>query len=146
MANNSVDYSSVSCPHCGADPTDESVETARSNEQLRALGYTHTDQTLACPNGHEWTHGVPRGTPETDVWGCDACGDRYTPRDVFHSTDGRLHVVVKCRTCYYKPDEPLHFDIPTDVSERWGILLGHPDVCGSIEDADTEQRAQFTLL
>lgn len=142
----SIPWGKVTCPHCGSPPTEESIETAERDEQLRALGYVHSDYTVKCSNGHQWTHGVPRGEPEiAGVWECDACGDYYIPRDVFHSPDGRIHFVVKCKNCSYKPDAPLHFRIPDDMGEEWGILLGHPLVCGNTEDAEREQRVQLTL-
>jgi len=132
----------VTCPQCDAPVSDE----RKQHERLRALGYLHEDYTIECENGHTWTHGVPDGEPETtDEWTCDACGDHYVPRDVFHSPDGRIHFVVKCQNCYYKPDQPLHFRIPEDMGKEWGILLGHPAVCGNTEDAERERRVQLTM-
>lgn len=140
-----VGIEDVTCPHCGEPPTETSVEEALANDQLRALGYVHDDKNVECPNGHTWTHGIPKGDPETtEMWTCDACGGQYIPRDVFHSRDHRLHFVVKCEDCYYKPDDPLHFDIPEEMGEEWGILLGHPKVCGNTEDATDTDRVKLT--
>lgn len=141
-----VDLDGVTCPHCNESPTEESVEEAERNAQLRALGYVHKDYTVACENGHKWTHGVPEGEPScASSWVCDACGGYLIPRDVFHSADGRIHFVVKCEDCLYKPNNPLHFRIPEDMGEEWGILLGHPKVCGNTEDAERERRVQLTM-
>lgn len=137
-----VPLDDVTCPYCDADVSDES----KQHEQLRALGYLHSDYDVTCEQGHSWTHGVPKGEPETtEAWTCDACGGQLIPRDVFHSDDERIHFVVKCEDCYYKPDDPLHFRIPDDMGEEWGILLGHPAVCGNTEDAERERRVELTL-
>lgn len=141
-----IPWDDISCPHCGEPPTERSVEEARLNEHLRSLGYIHCDYVLQCKKNHSWTHGVPEGDPETaEAWTCDVCGDYYIPRDVFHSPDGRIHFVVKCKRCLHKPDSPLHFRIPEEMGDEWGILLGHPLICGNTEDAEREQRVKLTM-
>lgn len=134
-------FEHVTCPHCDADPID--VEDAERSAHLKQLGYLHRDVFMRCERGHEWTHGVPEGTPETeDLWTCDACGGIYIPRDVSYGIDGKLQVVLKCGDCYYRPDRPLRFEVPErdTGNNEWRVLLGHPDVCGDTKNA-TEHNA-----
>lgn len=115
----------ITCPQCGAEPTDESVREV----QLSNLGYKHGDTSYECTEcAHDWVHGVPVGSP--DEYGgdlrCEACADGwYLVHRIEQQTDGvRLH--LKCPTCYSF----------TYTNRSWDgagrALMGYPQITGEL--------------
>jgi hypothetical protein len=124
----------TTCPHCGGDPAHD------PQHLLSAVGYLPDDIAYECSACEEtWVHGVPIGENNSELAEalfCNACEERYAkvhrvewrwddqgPRAcVFH---------LKCPNCY-------HFFTSKRVMEdgQRTVLVGHPDITGSIEDAE----------
>lgn len=121
------------CPACGGDPEPDPLHN------LSAVGYLHDDIHYECADcGNDWTHGVPIGEHDSEMAEelfCEACRERYAiPHRFEWSTDGkgvkavRLH--LKCPNCF-------HFWVWTRPvgEDQITLLVGHPAVTGSVEDA-----------
>lgn len=117
------------CPECGGEPTAESL----ARGQLSDLGYLHEDKRLECENGHEWTVGIPNGSPDDDTWVCEACGGDLEPHFVYVFED-EARIKPKCRGCYWVPDDPIVLDASDNGTSR-RVFIGHHSVTGDRQDA-----------
>lgn len=124
--------SETTCPHCGAEPTDE---TARAHH-LSDLGYMHDDVTLVCSDCEEsWVCGVPIGNStefEEKLWcdSCDNCFGLVHRVDVSQMPD-MVKVHMKCPN-----DDCHHFWVSERYPDEDGVaLIGYPKITGQTEGA-----------
>lgn len=124
--------SEVSCPECGAAPTDESVR----DHKLSDMGYLHDDVLWECQEcEHSWASGVPVGSSDEwadDLW-CDSCDDswmlvhRVQPRGTDTIT---LHLKCPNEECYY------FTKTQRDLDDASRALVGYPQITGETEGAE----------
>lgn len=117
------------CPECDEHATAES----QARGQLSDLGYLHEDVRLECPNGHEWTVGLPRGSDDDATWECPACGGDFVPHFVYVFED-EARIKPKCQDCYYVPDDPIVLDVSNNGTSR-RLFIGHHSVTGDRDNA-----------
>lgn len=114
----------AACPYCGGEPLDP-------DHNLSALGYHHDDQRFHCSACQRaWTHGVPVGEPEPDIYAdleCDVCDAFGLVHRVVLKGDETVGLHVKCPECYY------FWTVQRLVGEGGAALVGYPQITGTVD-------------
>lgn len=128
------------CPECGGGPIDG------ASHNLSAIGYVHDDILLTCEDcSNQWLCGVPIGDSD---YGEDlrcSCGEVGYPHKINLNNllgqlgfdyrevdwnDLELEINCKCENCNH------FYEITRDPDENGTVLVGHPDLTGSMDDVE----------
>lgn len=124
--------SASNCPYCGGKPEHDPKHV------LSASGYTHDDIHYTCSEcSEEWTCGVPIGEHDNELAEdlyCQSCETRFgLVHRVQPISNTQVQFHMKCPNT-----ECRNFWQIKRGSDDGVILMGYPQITGSIEDATTE--------